>query len=152
LVIGGCYRLFGKCGLRYLCIDYIKTDDFDRIRSALEPDIQELFDKARRDGDRWYWLDDNLAHEKYGVLSLHIVQYEEDDGTTYKVLFAFNSGVRGFGGGYYYTPSGRLPPGAPTYGVVCSKRVDDFWYAFLTVDSQNPPSLKSCPEDIQYHQ
>jgi hypothetical protein len=149
LALGGCRSV-------WLSTEGIDTDDFGDIRSVLEPDIQKLFNEARKefehDGYGWYTMDQRLAREEYGILYLHIIQFEEDDGTTYEVLFAFTSGVRGFGGGYYYTPSSKLPPVAPTYGVVCSKQVDDFWYAFHTVDSQEPPDPKDCPEDTQYHQ
>ena len=131
----------------------INTDGFESVRSAISPDIQALFDEAEQEFARGGWrytLDSSLIHERYSVGDLYIVQFEEDDGAVYEVLFAFTRLVRGFAGGYYYTPSGKLPPGAPNYGVVCSKHTDGSWYAFNTVDSNNPPSSKACPEDTQY--
>lgn len=143
----------GGCGVGvWLSQDRIDTYDFESVRSAIEPDLQELFDEAKLEfarGDWRYRLPDSLARERYGVDMLVIEQCEGDDGMTYAVLFAYG-GVRGFAGGYYYTPSGKLPLWVPYYGVVCSKHMDGHWYAFNSVDSDNPPDPKNCPEDTQY--
>jgi hypothetical protein len=101
-------------------------------------------------GSDLFEMDQYVAQEKYSVLQLRIKQFEQSDGSTYEVLFAYTSAPRGFGAGFYYTPSGNLPPWVPIYGVVCSKQVDRFWYAFNTVDSQIPPDPNDCPEDVQY--
>jgi len=146
LVMGGCR------GCVWLSQDRIDTDDFESVRSTIEPDLQELFDEAEQEfarGDRIHRFPDSLAQERYGVELLIIRQFEGDDGMAYEVLFAYG-GVRGFAGGYYYTPSGALPPWAPYYGVVCSKHMDGPWYAFNTVGSENPPDPEDCPEDTQY--
>ncbi len=145
----------GGCGEVMFHIDAIKTDDFESVRSSIEPDISELFNQARQEfarGDHWYELGSRSSYERYGIQNLDIVQFEGENGKVYEILFAFTGALRGFGQGYYYTPSGKLPPGAPRKGVVCSKHMDDFWYAFHTIDSQRPPDLKDCPEDTQYHQ
>ena len=136
----------------WLHIDRVDTSDFEDVRSAILPDIDELFDEAHQEferGEYWFILRQDNVYDRYGVSYVHIVQFRREDGTDYEVLFMF-SGVRGFGEGYYYTPSGEKPPGAPTYGVVCSKQVDEYWYAFNTVDSDNPPKRKNCPQDTQY--
>jgi hypothetical protein len=146
LALGGCRSV-------WLSVDNIDTDDFESIRSALEPDIQEIMNRARKQAERGslsYRMNDLGAQQRYGVISVQVEHFEGEDGALYEVLFVFTSVVRGFGGGYYYTPSGKLPSGAPNYGVVCSKQVGDFWYAFRTVDSQEPPDRKDCPEDTQY--
>jgi hypothetical protein len=133
--------------------DNIDKDDYEGIRSALEPDLPELFAEARDEfasGGHLYEMHQYIAQEKYDVLRLRISRFEETNGIIYDVLFVFTSNPRGFGAGYYYTPSGRLPHWAPKYGVVCSKQLDDFWYAFRTVESSVPPDPEDCPEDVQY--
>jgi hypothetical protein len=149
ITMGGCKP--------WLHADRIDTDGFESVRSAISPDIEELFDEAEQEfthGEYWYdyrqSIDMESAYERYGVLNLYIIQFEEEDGAVYEVLFAYTSSVRGFGGGYYYTPSDTLPPWAPNKGVVCSRHMDGSWYAFNTVDSRTPPSSKACPEDTQY--
>jgi hypothetical protein len=84
------------------------------------------------------------------IMDLLIKQFEEEDGATFSMLFAYTSQPRDMGAGYYYIPSGKLPPWAPRYGVVCSRHIQDNWYAFRTIDSDNP-RIESCPEDTQYH-
>jgi hypothetical protein len=145
----------GGCRALWLDRDRINTGDFKSIRSALEPDLQELFAEAREEfaqGRHLYEMDQYAAQEKYNVLRLRISRIGESDGTAYEVLFGFTSVPHGFGEGYYYSPSGKLPPGAPTYGVVCSKHLDGPWYAFRTVDSSVPSDPLHCPEDKQHQQ
>ncbi len=149
LVIGGCKP--------WLHIDRIDLDSFESIRSSVSPDIETLFDESKQEFERSGYCyryrhatDMESTYEKYGVLDLHICQFGKNSELPYEVLFAFTSQVRGSGGGYYYTPSGKLPPWAPMYGVVCSKHIDDYWYAFNTVDSSDLPSPENCPEDTQY--
>jgi hypothetical protein len=145
--------LLGGCNSIWLSAHKIDLDDYEAIRRKLEPDVPLLFNEAREmfaQGKTVYAVEQYLAFEKYDAVRLIVVQYEDDDGTMYEVLFAFASVPRGFGDGLYYTPSGKLPLWAPMYGVVCSKHVDGFWYAFRTVDSDNPPSPRNCPEDLQY--
>jgi hypothetical protein len=147
--------MLGGCRSLWLSRDDISTGDFKRIRSALETDVPELFTEATEEfvkGGNLYALDAQVAGDRYNILWLYIVQFEAVDGTAYEVLFAFTSGPRGFGEGYYYAPSGKLPLWAPTYGVICSKQLDGPWYAFRTVDSSVPPDPKHCPEDTQYQQ
>lgn len=141
----------------WLHIDRINTEDFETVRTAVEPDLDKLFQLAEQefaDGSNRYWyrhdLDGQSADERYGVSLLLVSQVEADDGTTYPVLFVFTVGARNAAGGYYYTPSGKLPFAAPTYGVVCSKYMKDNWYAFNTADSSIPPDPERCPEDNQY--
>ena len=147
--------LFLTCGCRgcvWLSQDRIQEEDFESVRLAIEPDLEKLFDVAEEEFARGGWkyrLPDSLAQDKYGVSWLIIEQFEGEDGTPYEVLFAY-WGVRGFAGGFYYTPSGQLPPMAPNYGVVCSMHMDNHWYAFNTVGSENPPDPEDCPEDTQY--
>jgi hypothetical protein len=136
----------------WLHIERINTGDFESVRTAISPDLEALFREAQQEfekGDYLYRYPESVSYERYGA-AVRIAQFKEDDGTTYEVLFAYTSLVRGFGGGYYYTSSGNLPPVAPTFGVVCSKHMEGRWYAFNTVDSMSPPNPKNCPEDIQY--
>lgn len=143
------------CGCRgcvWLSQDRIQEEDFETVRSAIEPDLENLFDEAEQEFSHGGWeysLPYGFAQEKYGVPWVVIVQFEEEDSTPYEVLFAYK-GVRGFAGGFYYTPSDQLPPWAPNYGVVCSMHMDGHWYAFNTVGSENPPDPEDCPEDTQY--
>jgi hypothetical protein len=149
LITSGCI-----CANVFMTRDNIDTDDFEDVHSAISPNIEWLFDEASRqfEGDKGglYRAPESVYEECECMINLFINQFEEEDGTTYEVLFVYTSRISRLGKGYYYTPSGKLPPWAPEYGVVCSKHLGDNWYAFRTADSENPPSSESCPEDIQY--
>jgi len=153
------FLILGSCRpyKPWLHIDRVDSGDFDSVRSAISPDLPRLFEMAEQefeDGSYWYRyrssIDMQSAYERYGVSSLHIVQFEADDGSTYDVLFAYILHSRTAAGGYYYTPSGKQPLAAPMYGVVCSKHLENDWYAFNTADTDHAPKSDSCPEDSQY--
>jgi hypothetical protein len=162
LTLVGCCLVFalfvsildGCRGFVWLSQARIQENDFESVRSTIEPHLQPLFEEAEQEflsGYHEYRVRDHLVLESPDIEDVLIVQFVGDGGTTYNVLFAIR-GVRGFGGGYYYTPSGNLPTRAPFYGVVCSMHMEGHWYAFNTVSSENPPDPRDCPEDIQYRQ